>query len=262
MSRTLKILIAIAAALVAAIVAFGWLSSREAALISRAAPVQVVIAADDIPPGEVLTESDLSVRQIPQAYAQPGTFSDPGRLVNRLTVAGILQGEQITAGKVVLESDEPLSSRLPAGRRAVTVPVNPITGVSNLIRAGDHVDLVGVFQVGESTTEVEQVAQFVFQDVLVVAIGQQVTPEAGGPGDEGVSGYSEVTLAMTPEEAAELVLALDMGTLTLLLRSSRETEAGVNVGIITPGMILGSEVRLWNEARQEAEFRRRLLEAQ
>lgn len=267
MSKRLKIVIAAVAGLLAAIIALGYLRSREQQLIAMAQPQRVVVARTDMAPGRVISADDVRLMEVPTRYVQPGHFTDVNEVVDRIVVAGLLEGEQVTASKVAFAEAEPLAAKLPPGRRGVTLAVNPVTGVAGLVRPGDSVDVVGIFQLGRSAAERVTQARFLLQQVLVAAIDQDtggVQPRQegeglAGPGATAPQAARTVTLALSPEDSQRLVLAQELGQLFLLLRSGRETEGELAFEILDAQKLLDSELPVWTEAMEEAEFRRQLL---
>ena len=267
MSKRLKIVIAAAAGLLAVIIALGYLRVREQALLAMAAPQLVVVANADMAPGRIIGEGDVSVQQVPARYEQPGAFNDLSEVVNRIVVAAILQGEQVTASKVVFATAEPLAAKLPAGRRAVTMAVSAISGVSGLVEPGDYVDIIAIFDLGRSAREVVTEARFILQRSLVVAVDQdtggvRVEQEGGQPPGTQTAQRrlaQTVTLALIPEDSQKLLLAQELGRLYLILRSARETEGEMAFEILDQQKMLDSELPIWREAIGEAEFRDQLM---
>ena len=75
MNKRLRIIIAIAAGIMAAIIAMGYLSSREAQLVEMAEPLQVLAVAGDIPRGEIITPADLVFAEVPARFVPPAAFA-------------------------------------------------------------------------------------------------------------------------------------------------------------------------------------------
>jgi Flp pilus assembly protein CpaB len=116
-----------------------------------------------------------------------------------------------------------LSMKVPQGKRAVTVTVdNPVGG---MIRAGDHVDIVGLVPVpamgADGKQTIQQSPMPLFQDVLILAIGQDFASGATAKVDAKSSAV--VTFALTTQESNLLAFVQEHGKLRLILRAPGDT---------------------------------------
>lgn len=118
--------------LVAGLVAWGGL--QEPATASR----HIAVAARDLPAGHRIADGDVQVRPWPQGAAVPG-------IVPRALALGAVTTAQITAGEPLTTSRVRAARSWPgvrAGDVVVSVPVlDP--SVTTLVRAGDHIDVLG-----------------------------------------------------------------------------------------------------------------------
>ena len=242
------LLLAIVFGAVAALLVAVALSSRSDTGTGEGA-VPVVVARRDISPGTTITAEMVEVRQVPAAVALNDAFRDTTQLVGKVARLPLAAGEQVQARDVAtatvapgtISSDMPLSYVIPKGMRAVSIPIEEATAAGGLIRPGDRVDIIGVFDVtvygvGSDPTSSVNIKNFltmtVLQDVEVLAVAQAVVPVVvGEPQDEG--GQIErvpvqevkpnpkaatLTLAVTPEQAQRLAWAQSVGELKVALR--------------------------------------------
>ncbi len=242
------LLLAIVFGAVAALLVAVALSSRSDTGTGEGA-VPVVVARRDISPGTTITAEMVEVRLVPAAVALNDAFRDTTQLVGKVARLPLAAGEQVQARDVAtatvapgtISSDMPLSYVIPKGMRAVSIPIEEATAAGGLIRPGDRVDIIGVFDVtvygvGSDPTTSVNIKNFltmtVLQDVEVLAVAQAVVPVVvGEPQDEG--GQIErvpvqevkpnpkaatLTLAVTPEQAQRLAWAQSVGELKVALR--------------------------------------------
>jgi pilus assembly protein CpaB len=101
---------------------------------------------------------------------------------------------------------------LQKGERAITIPVNTVSGLSGMIKPNDRVDIVGTFSVGSKI-----ITRILNQNVTVIAVGSRF-------GNNSEENYGSVTLKVSPEEAEILTFAERHGDLRLLLRNRRDLE--------------------------------------
>jgi pilus assembly protein CpaB len=213
---------AIGVGLFAAFAANRFLAGRLAEIEakSRRATVDVVVARRDLGRGETLKADSLALRAVPKDYAQSGAVrpEDYRQLEGRVLAADVRDGEMILWG--LLQSKRPpvFSARVQAGRRAMTLSVDEINSISGMLEPGDAIDLLASLD-----RKGKKLALPLVQDVRVMATGQRV-------GEDPATGerrqYSTVTIDITPQQAAGLVLAREAGRITALLRNPGDrTEA-------------------------------------
>jgi pilus assembly protein CpaB len=122
--------------------------------------------------------------------------------------------------------------------RAVTVAVDPVSGVGGYLKPGDHVDVVATFRT--FGIDREAVARTVLQDVQLLALGSQIEKERlrkDGAKPSFSSGKDTATLLVTPAEAERLALAEAEGKLRLALRSAGDIARVDSKGITSAAVI-------------------------
>lgn len=202
--------------------------------------VEVVKAARDIPAGTPLTQDKVTSEKVPQRFLPPNpVLKEEFDIYAGTPVAShIEEGAMILASDfAVSETSSNLSAKIPPGERAMSLPVDSISGVSGLLRPGDRVDLLGTFPVGSKDQVIQEagggqsvgyVTMTLLQNVTLLAVGQEISGVRSGQqgGGRGRGGYSTVTASVTIDEAELLTIAQTRGELTLLLRHSEDVEIG------------------------------------
>ena len=107
-------------------------------------------------------------------------------------------------------------------RRAISIPLSGISAVSQLVKPGDHVDVLinyeipyiretevevpntGRFTVGQKETEPATI--YLLQNVQVLAVGRNIMTERKYS-DPSNRGYKAVTISVTAREARALAFA-------------------------------------------------------
>ena len=244
-------LAAVCVGLVTAGLIFGWLNyvrgaERAAAIASLNDSKQVVFAKANIPAGTRLATSMLETREVPVEAAVPGSSADARGLVGKTVRYPISAGEPVIASRLVNERPDNggqsgLAYAVPAGLRAVSVPVSEVLAAGGMIVPGDRVDvlvsteyrsLLGPFDAvqGANSSEARQhkVVVTALQDILVLAVGQVMTAPSDADRDEATLRQDQtepqpkaasVTLAVSPDEAQSLFMATKAGSVGLALRS-------------------------------------------
>jgi Flp pilus assembly protein CpaB len=163
-----------------------------AVLQGNQATAEVAIAAGDIEAGTTLTESHLSVAEVPADDLLSGRFVS-GDLID--SAVGKLATRSIAAGDPILESDL-LSVDNRDGLRAMSIPIEQSQAVAGRLSAGDSVDIVMV---------VEGVATYIATGIEVLEVPGVDSNALGGR-----TGYAP-TVAVNAAQALHIAAALDTG---------------------------------------------------
>jgi pilus assembly protein CpaB len=218
----------------------------------KPADISVVVPVMDIPPNTVLTADKLAMAKMPADQAPKTALREPAEAVGAVALTKLVAQKAILTSQVMARGPGlGLAGIVPPGMRAVTVAVDPVTGVAGLLKAGDRVDVVATFEAGDNL-----VAKTILQDIELLALGAETiavegdveeepapeaeaTPTKGkskktaaktepepkstssskkGARDSKTIQYPNATVAVTPEDALKLVVATQRGTIRLVLR--------------------------------------------
>lgn len=180
--------------------------------------VPIVVATKDIKPKERITADQVEVKKVPEEMAHFEAAARLDQVVGFFAKDAILSGEQILVPKLIKGfEDYGIVIKIPAGYRAMTVPVDQVVSVAGFIRPGDYVDVVAGFN---EMVMGENIARVILQNVLVLATDQDLSEDKRDP----VVELKTVTVAVTLEEAEKLALALDQGKVRIVLRPIESTE--------------------------------------
>jgi Flp pilus assembly protein CpaB len=171
----------------------GYAARLEALTPVAGEPVPVVVAARALERGSVLSEGDLRVALVPEAFAPPGRSAATADLAGRTLVTDLAEGEAVTRTRVDAGGG-PVASLVPQGLRAFPIQVGPSAAS---VRAGDRVDVIATF--GGPHPYADTVAS----GLEVLAL---VEPPSGAFQAGGAAGPSLVLL-VGPEVAEELAYA-------------------------------------------------------
>jgi pilus assembly protein CpaB len=221
------------------------LVNKPARVITQEAPVnmaQVLVAKTDVGLGQITGPENFRWQDWPQSALSPSYIQRSVRpnaiadLVGSVARAPLLPGEPITNIKLVKAGDGGvLAAILPAGMRAISTRIKEETGVGKLILPNDHVDVILT-----TRRRNEHVAETLFRNIRVLAIGQLIEAKEGKKLAEG----NTATLELTPGQAEELAAANSRGEISLVLRSIADIKGG-DEGVSTQVKILryGSKSR-------------------
>ena len=112
-----------------------------------------------------------------------------------------------------------LASLLEEGMRAMSVRVDEVSGVSNLLRVGNRVDVITILTDGKG----DEYSEMLLENIEVVALD---TVLVGNPvNDEGLPYYTTVTLSVEPQAAVDLAYACKQGSVYLIGRAQNDEES-------------------------------------
>lgn len=201
------------AILVAAAATFG--AYKLLAANSRGGAVAmrpVIVASRDIPEGSTIDRIALSTVQWPVQTAPMGAYSSMDSVAGRVTRVAVFQGEAIVPGRLAPVGSGPgLELKIPPGQRAMAVRINDVAGISGLLQPNSRVDVLVTIR--EDNSE-RQVAKLFMSNMLVLSVGTEVQRDNQGKPINATT----VTLAVTPEEAERLAIAMNTGAIQLVLR--------------------------------------------
>jgi pilus assembly protein CpaB len=188
--------------------------------------VRVLVAAHDIPSGTKLQETDLVATRVFQVNVgdRAVEVKDGMRLIGRKVIFPIKKDSPVLWSDIEggAATDSGLSSIINNRMRAISLSVGGASAVSGMIKPNDKVDIIGTFSFPSKTVagEMETVTLTVLQDVSILATGTQIARDQLSQPAQTASGYSTVTVEVTPREVELLVFAEQLqGRLTLSLRN-------------------------------------------
>jgi pilus assembly protein CpaB len=233
-------------------------------------PVQVIVAAKDLPVGEDLTADDMKLQDWPKGSVFPGAIvNDPqkkltdqikGRLVRAVAV-----GEPLMQSALVQESKGNfVAAELADGMRAVAVETTKANkAAGGFIQPGDYVDVILTYrqqidykganpEVSNmlQTNLEKEATETILQNVRVLALDQSPKPD-DDPKNAGLGKIGKtVTLEVNMHDAEVLALAGQIGDISLSLRKlgdnkiyPRDTEVVTDERITTAAHELYGKIR-------------------
>lgn len=232
--RVLFLVVALVIAVGTALLARGWVAAERAAAVASRPKVQVpqpaaqvLVAAKDLAPGSFVKPAHLKWQAWPKdglqdAYIVKGASGKSGDgkssdFSGAVVRTRVLAGQPITRQGVVQPGERGfMAAVLTPGMRAVSVPVNATSGIAGFAFPGDKVDVVLTLRLPEQgeNKRPRYASQTLLQDVRVLAM-DQLADNADGQARVAKT----ATLEVSSKNAEHVALGLQLGTLSLSLRS-------------------------------------------
>lgn len=173
--------------------------------------VAYVVASKELLAGGLISTDTVSQRNIPSDYQQSNAVlaTDFGSIDGLPLKVDLKPGDIIMYSMVDTKKD--IAKLIPPGRRALTIPVDDESSISTMLKPGDLIDLMVTLQSAEKTATVQ-----LMQGVKILATGKQtaVSDEVSG-----ITGYTNITLDVSADDAKNITLAASMGRISAILRN-------------------------------------------
>ena len=173
--------------------------------------VAYVVASKDLAVGGLISTDTVSQRNIPSDYQQSNAVlaTDFGSIEGLPLKVNLKPGDIVMYSMVDTKKD--IAKLIPPGRRALTIPVDDESSISTMLKPGDLIDLMVTLQSAEKTATVP-----LMQGVKILATGKQtdISDEVSG-----ATGYTNITLDVSADDAKNITLATSMGRISALLRN-------------------------------------------
>ncbi|WZL72722.1 Flp pilus assembly protein CpaB [Clostridiaceae bacterium 35-E11] len=178
----------------------------------------IVIAKQSIQKNQQISSDMITIAQVPEMGLPPGTIKTLSDATGKFATADIAPKEPLLSHRLSSEKEESIfvSRKVRDGYRAVSVGVNFVQSVSNLIEPEDWVDVIFSEvqpRVGDYTPVRTEI---ILEKVRVLAVGRKMLEST--PEDTYVE-YSSVTLELNQSDVIKLVNAKERGNIQLILHS-------------------------------------------
>ena len=233
-----------------------YLRNREAAIQSEVTErsrggqtMNVIVPTSDLPAGTVLSESVLAGRPIAVDMVYADTLmADQAELVlGKPLLTAVQRGRPLMRSQVFDDRPKEFSNMLVNGMRAITIDIDELNSISQMLKPGDFVDLHLITADTTGSSAGSQAGQQIFpflQRVKILATGLRTRDGLAGTPRGGVDtgAFSTVTVEATPQEAAAIALAQSTGRIRTTLRSP-EDKALSTFGMVTTTQLVGGPLK-------------------
>jgi pilus assembly protein CpaB len=156
----LRVILIIVAIIIAGVAVFGviaYISNIKQTAEKEVEKIEVLVAVQNIPKDtfvdDLVLSKSVELQAIPRKYIADGVLTTLDDFKGFVTMAPISKGEQITSTKFVKPEQVGLAFNIPGDMVAISIPVDEVIGVSNLISIGDMVNVIATFKPEEKQAE-------------------------------------------------------------------------------------------------------------
>ncbi len=197
---------------------------KDAPTLQNDILVDVVAVKQEIRENTKITSDMLEIKQIPESSALSQTLKNPQDAEGKVTASHLTAGEVLLPNHLKNQQEEALfvSKKVREGYRAISIGVNIVQSVTNLIEPGDYVDIV--YSKRDKSTE-KLISEVLLEKVHVLAVGRRMVEAMP---ETPYAEYAQVTFELTPADGIKVINAdEDSDALVSLMLHSRIVKENV-----------------------------------
>lgn len=259
MRQKLLLLLAVIFGLLAFILTYQQLEAEKRRLQGNAEKVFLIRVTRNMAENEEITEADIArfpAERTREALAisREIPWSEASRIIGRKLETSIVAGQTLLSTDLKLPTQrQGFTAVIQPGRRAVAIPIDPVSSVNYLVQPNDNVDVIGTFRFPDvrGDTALDTITLTILQDVKVLAVGNRWGAMAGTD-PNGARNYGTVTLLLWPDEVEMIVFASQKGKLSLSLRNFEDERIDRDIESRSVNFkLLEQEIPKYNQRREE-----------
>lgn len=223
------------------------------AAVTAPRPTQIYVAASELTVGTIILPEQLGQMPVAKSAITPEMIvaNEEGQalLVGSVARQVLAKGLPIARSAIVQPGDRGfLAAVLPRGKRAVSIPIGEVAGISGLVLPGDRVDIILTYSVTADLMGSKRdihASETVVRNLRVLALDQRLGQSAaeGEKQARSVPIAQTATLEVTPDQAEMITLATTLGQLSLVLNSVRDGGEPEDVTNDAPPLLLEGPTR-------------------
>lgn len=176
----------------------------------------IAVPAQKITAGTKLTPIMFKEALMPDKYIKAGTVTASSNVADKYAGVDLWPDQMVLQEQLVnAQKSSEMQYKIPAGKRAVTIAIDPISGVAGYLKRGSRVDMIISYKPQPEGKMTQSMT--LLQDIEVLAVGSQaIASQSIGEGEATIN--DNVTLAVSPLQAQQIMLAESTGLIKLTMR--------------------------------------------
>ena len=205
--RTVILIAAVVVAAIAAVAVYSYLTTVQDRANKDAKLVKVFVVKKDITkglPGEqALDQGFIKPDKINVKFRAATALTDVNVIRGRVALTNLAANQVVVDGQFVDPKVATVSSaqRIPTGNVAITIQVDQVRGVANLVQPGDKVNMLVSIHTGKE--------EYLFQNVPVLFVGSQAAQRIAFVTAAGDAGSSIYLTLVPPDNIPQQLPAID-----------------------------------------------------
>lgn len=212
--------VAAGAAVLGGAILIMFLSAYRDSLTGSGGTEKVLVANDVIrvgsPSDAIAEEKMYDITSVDKDDLETAAVRAPDAIKGMVTTTTVYPGEQLTMTDFRPQNGS-LGDQIRGRERAISLPFTSYGGLAGDLKAGDHVDVIGLFQLDADSSGGRPVSKILMQDALVLKV-------PSSDGSIGSGSDHPVVLKGTDTEATKLAFTAEYGIPWLALRPTAGAE--------------------------------------
>ena len=186
--------------------------------------ITVLVATETIPPRTLIDKKMIKEIQVSDDSILANYINDSSKIVGKYTKETIFKDEGFYIDKLLDKDGNELSLKIDSDHRAISISVSGDSGVSDLLKPGDSVDIIVYIAEKRDGAKVvsPDTAKIILQDIELLAVDKQLNREdkvndKALDKDKTLTNFL-VTLSIPISDIEKLVLGQSIGSIKLALR--------------------------------------------
>ncbi len=210
----------------------------------QAPTTTLVVATEDLAFGAAVQAEKLKEVPWPLESVPVGSYRSIKELFdeqqNRVVLSHLRGNEPVVSGKVTGPGQRAgLATMLDEGKKAVSIRVNDVVGVSGFLLPGDYVDLL-LTQTGKEASESKKVENLeAYTSVLLEKIRVLAVDQTADPAQATPILARTITVEADLDQAKKITLASSVGNISAVLRKTGALGLAGDVGPVTVSQLAG-----------------------
>lgn len=209
-NKSVFLLLACVCGTIAAIGVSQWMQAQSTGS-AKIQMVEIFVTAKAIDVAEEITAEKIRLEQWPADRIPEGSTSDLEDLQGKFARQRFYAGEPVMPVKLMTEANSN-SITIPKGFSVVSMKADPATGVANLVRPGDRVDVMAYFTKNDMIPK--SMAKTVLRGIRVFAVDGRTQRDDN---DENVKAAQTISLLISKDDAEAWTTATEIGKVRLTL---------------------------------------------
>lgn len=210
-------LISFILAIIASTAVYMYLKSLEKEEI-KVDKTKILIATRDINPRVKIEKDMIKEIEVDSASIFGDYYIDKNEIIGKFSKEYIYENERFHKDRLINELEEEISLKIKDDFRAMSINVNPESGVSDLLKPGDYVDLIVYLPEIKEADDIirPSISKIILQNIEILAIDKKIYRDEAERVE--VPTNYVVLLSIPVLEVEKLALAEDVGDIKLALR--------------------------------------------
>ena len=202
----------------------------------------ILVAKVDLMPGQKIMGGDIdAIEVVEDSYIPVSALTDKAEIIGKIAKDKILSGETFVKDRLIGGDENELAFIVPDGKRALAVNIDEFSGVGDLIRPNDYVDIYitayeKTIETANAKLYMPETSILLLQDIQVLAVSKTIRSTGEEDRTEIPKGYA-VTVAITAEEGEKLVLGEEMGSIKMALRPFGDDSIYFTPGVVRDDLV-------------------------